>query len=256
MRDKMDINDFDIFGDNIEKADKSNISPPKIDAKKGFHTMSILEVETTIERIRRLSNRSVSCLITGKNLEKSNVEQFSWAIYLLEQALLSARELANEFENEGYDERKLIDYEQGSSTITIENNLVSIDLPLLVPKRKASQHTSYYCDKLDRMLKSETIPDCLKSEKVAIIFLHCYEKRHAEWAKRDHDNLEIKWIIDALNNHFFVDDGPFRTSLYNHTVVDSYDHTVVYIMPISDFPGFLLRVIPVWEEMKSKATKI
>lgn len=250
MKNKMDISNFDIFGDNREKADKFDIFPPKIDVQNGFHTMSILEVETTIERIKKLSKRAISCLITGKNLENNNIEQFSWAIYLLEQALLGARELANEFENEGYDDSNLIDYNQDLSAIKIENSLVSIDLPLLIPKRKASQHTTYYCEKLDRMLKGKVIPECLKSKKVAIIFLHCYEKRHAEWAKRDHDNLEIKWIIDALNNHFFVDDGPFRTSLYNHTTVDSHDHTVVYIMPILDFPDFLSRNIPIWDEVK------
>lgn len=243
----MDIKDFDIFGEDSENPYKSSVLPPEIVVKEQFRTMTVLEVESTIDKIKRLSNRAVSCLITGKNLEKNNVEQFSWALYLLEQALHHTRELANELENGDYLEQIPVDFPVESSKTTVEKDRISIDLPLLVPKRKPNQHTTYYSDKLEKMLKKVDIPHRLQTEKVAITLLHCYKNDHAKWAKRDHDNLDVKWLVDALNNYFFVDDGPFRTSLYHHTVADSRDHTVVYLVPILDFPAFISEKIPEWE---------
>jgi len=245
MRDKMDINNFNIFGE--ESSEETNISPPEIKQNHPF-TMTALEVESMLERVKRLSERAVSCLVSGRNLEKNNVEKFSWAMYLMEQAMIDIRKLANEFENEENSNYKGIDFNEYLATVDINKDIVSLDLPLLVPKRIASQHTNYYCNKLDDLLKDKKIPESLKNQKVAIVFLHCYEKSHAKWAKRDHDNLEIKWIIDALNNHFFIDDGPFRTSLYNHSTVDIRDHTVIYLMPIIEFPDFISEKIPIWEK--------
>ena len=243
------MRDFNIFGEDSKNPDKSRVLPP-IPTKKSYKTMSDAEIEDTIDKIKRLSNRAVVCLITGKNIEKNNVEQFSWALYLLEQALNHTRELANELVNEECHEIKQVDFPVESSKIAIKNSWISIDLPLLVPKRKANQHTTYYCDKLEELLKNIDIPPRLKTEKVAITFLHCYKNEHANWTKRDHDNLDVKWIIDALNNHFFIDDGPFRTSLYHHTATDFRDHTVLFLVPMVEFPSFISERIPEWENGK------
>ena len=94
------------------------------------------------------------------------------------------------------------------------------------------------------------IPTEYKEENIAIIFLHCYQKNHASWAKKDHDNIEIKWIIDALNNHFFIDDGPFRTSLYHHSTIDEVDHTCIYLVPFWNLIDFLKVHFPKWETKK------
>ena len=67
MRDKMDINNFNIFGE--ESSEETNISPPEIKQNHPF-TMTALEVESMLERVKRLSERAVSCLVSGRNLEK------------------------------------------------------------------------------------------------------------------------------------------------------------------------------------------
>lgn len=243
--------DFDIFGDSKE-AGEPGIFPPEIIIKSPSNCMSEREVENSLERVKTLSERAFTCLKAGRNLDSNNVEEFSWAIYLLEQALYHARTLANELEKETPGVRKPLEISEIHSIVTVEQDKISLDLPILVPKRLASQHTSYYSDTLERMLKNIKIPERLKSEKVAIILLHCYKNEHAKWAKRDHDNLEVKWLIDALNNHFFIDDGPFRTSLYHHSTIDLMDHTVVYLVPLEDFPVFLARKIPEWERLKAR----
>lgn len=61
------MRDFNIFGEDSKNPDKSRVLPP-IPTKKSYKTMSDAEIEDTIDKIKRLSNRAVACLITGKNI--------------------------------------------------------------------------------------------------------------------------------------------------------------------------------------------
>lgn len=252
----MENMDFDIFGDKTGGPSVNGGELPKIPPKASGSAMDELEAEGMITKIRGLCKRAISCVVTAKNLPSNNVEQFSWAIYLMEKALLYIRELANEYENEGTETRFENDMSEKDPQIVMNGNTVMLDFPILMPKRRPNLRTSYYTDRLDQALKGCDIPDCLKEQKVVIAFLHCYQKNHAAWAKRDHDNIDLKWIVDALNNHFFIDDGPFRTSLYNHSMIDEYDHTRIYLIPIEEFPRFLAENIPVWDHEKVRYQKL
>lgn len=245
------VEDFDVFGD--DGGGSNHEEPPEI-IIKDTGAMSYLEINAHVEKVENLCKRAVSCLKTAIRSEKESVDNVSWAAYLLEKSLICVRELGNEIipGKEVQDRRKHGDY---MIDIKIEEGYILMDFPVLMPKRNQNLKTCYYTDSVDRALKNIKIPTEYCEENVTIIFLHCYKYDHAKWAKKDHDNIEIKWIIDALNNHFFIDDGPFRTSLYNHSTIDTEDHTVIYLVPMSKIGEFLKTHIILWEKQKVRYQK-
>lgn len=238
---------FDIFGSKMEGTALDS-EPPEIIIAKDKCSSSGLEIDATIDKIKELSCRSVTCLRTAKNKGKSNVEEISWSIYLLEKALLHSRSVAYEL-CDG-DINTAISRDLCTVEIELFPDIIQIDMPILLPKRQVNLRTKYYDDAFKRALEDKIIPCRFCNEKVAMVFLHCYEETHALWSKRDHDNIDMKWIIDTLNNYFFIDDGPFQTSLYHHSTMDYRDHTLIYLVPIMELGDFLSQNIPNWESRK------
>lgn len=237
-------NSFDIFS-SYGKGFKSPVTT--FEPKESLYTMTKLQAEQSINDVDRYCKRAVSSLKTAHNTPYENVEYFSSAVYLLEQAIQTVRGLAAEYEHSvvPIQERPLpID---GAIKVWVKQKWIEIELPMLMPKRVPGLRTAYYTDSIRLALDGKNIPKKYQKEKIAISFLHCYKADHALWAKRDHDNLEVKWIIDALNDYFFIDDGPFRTSLFHQSVIDKRDKTLIYLVPQKGFTDFLAAMMPRWE---------
>jgi Holliday junction resolvase RusA-like endonuclease len=237
---------FDVFGDKTSVNNREHSEPPEITVRTN-QCMSGFETENIIETINGLCKRAVSCIKAAKIERVNNINNLSWAAYLLEKALISVRMLSNEFGHETEDTTFSNDLDNATIQVNIKENLIILDFPILFPKRKPNLKTQYYPDVLKKAIGDTEIPSRFRHEHITIVFLHCYEKSHATWAKKDHDNIDLKWIIDAMNDHFFIDDGPFRTSLFNHSCVDIRDHTLIYLVPTCDIGSFLIDRINKWE---------
>lgn len=202
-----------------------------------------------INEVSRYSERSVKCLKAAQK-EENNIESLSWAAYLLEKSIENVRKIASFISSGDEETVKSKSKNPFRISVDIAESYICFEMPLLMPKRKANLKTDYYNAELDHALHNISLPEQYLNSNVAIIFLHCYNREHAKWLKKDHDNIDVKWFVDALNNHFFIDDGPFRTSLYHHSTVDKTDHTYVYLVPIEQLPEFLKSNIPAWEMQK------
>jgi len=235
--------DFDIFSD--DNTSKDNVTPPKI-IRKEESGMTSLEIDAAIDTINGLCKRAVSSLKTAKNNHFNNLEDSSWGIYLLEKALLSARTVVNEIVCSTDNIIASKSLEHSTISVEVSESFIKLLFPILLNKRKQNLRTEYYPSSVESVLKNITIPDKFKTKHISIIFLHCYEIGHSVWAKRDHDNIDLKWVVDTLNNHFFIDDGPFRTNLLNFSTIDDEDKTIIYLVPTTILPAFLEEHLPIW----------
>ena len=73
-------------------------------------------------------------------------------------------------------------------------------------------------------------------EKVTVAIIHTYVEGET---LIDHDNYEVKPILDAIASLFFVDDTPARMSLHIDYAIGEQSKTDIYIVPARKFVDFL-----------------
>lgn len=76
-------------------------------------------------------------------------------------------------------------------------------------------------------------PDCV------LVYRHVYDRDRPERQYRDHDNIELNVVTDAVALFVMVDDGPMRCQHYYTSAASSKERTEVYVIPRMDFPTFL-----------------
>jgi len=122
------------------------------------------------------------------------------------------------------------------------NGIVEIILPCLIPKRK-SKPTEFLSEPFyaamsqfisSRQLPFERFEDCV------ICITHVYDKSLFNKRRiRDHDNLEIKGIIDVINLFMLIDDSGNRCDIYNSSEVADSDTTRISVMKKDMFPEWI-----------------
>ena len=76
-------------------------------------------------------------------------------------------------------------------------------------------------------------------DKCVIIFNHIYDKNRPERMYRDHDNIEINTVTDAISTYVLNDDNPCICSVYQFSVCSEVESTQVYVVPKTEFIKFL-----------------
>ena len=67
-----------------------------------------------------------------------------------------------------------------------------------------------------------------------------YDKNNKNIPRGDHDNKEVKQVIDAIAPFVVRDDSDNYLSLCQISSEGDYNHTKVYVMPEKDFAEFFL----------------
>ncbi len=80
-----------------------------------------------------------------------------------------------------------------------------------------------------------------------LIFRHVYDRKRPERRKRDHDNIEVNTVADAIALFVLTDDGPAVCSHYYCSGAGDEDCTEVFVVPRWDFP--------LWLEQEQKVMK-
>ena len=65
---------------------------------------------------------------------------------------------------------------------------------------------------------------------------HRYDKSRPEREYRDHDNIEMNAIIDALALYTLYDDAPLRCEHHYCSLTDDRDATTILLVPQPEFP--------------------
>ena len=74
-----------------------------------------------------------------------------------------------------------------------------------------------------------------KFGKCTVIFRHVYNRDNPKRAWRDHDNIEIKTVIDAIALFVMEDDSPHVCQHFYCSAEGDCDKTEVYVVPQEEF---------------------
>ena len=209
--------------------------------------------KTLVDEIITFIERTSSILKVDTHKGFYEMDDLSWSASLLEKALFNIRLLSYAIKDNHSDSHNPITDKLSISPISVEKseNFIKFDFPILMRKRKPGTKTAYYDLSLKEAMEGITIPSEYTSQNVTMVFLHCYRKNHVNMVRKDHDNIDLKWVIDALNNYFFIDDGPLRTCLFQNSIIDDSDHTIIYLVPTRHLGEFLSEKIPEWEKKRN-----
>ncbi|BDF35839.1 hypothetical protein CE91St62_39010 [Lachnospiraceae bacterium] len=124
--------------------------------------------------------------------------------------------------------------------ITSEENILTIRLPGLLPKRKAHVNTSFINEPLHYALKEYLEHNALPLfENCVVCFIQIYDERLPLRRIRDYDNLEFKQILDTISPFVLQDDNGLFCDSYHTTKLESADYTSIHIMDKAMFPKWL-----------------
>ena len=115
----------------------------------------------------------------------------------------------------------------------------SVRVPVLLPKKNSLTvdfiRTPLYMAM--REFFGRTSP--VRYKDCVLVFRHVYDRSRPERKKRDHDNIEIKAVSDAVALYVMPDDGPSVCSHYYCSAEGASERTEVYVVPKNDFPKWL-----------------
>jgi len=113
-----------------------------------------------------------------------------------------------------------------------------IYIPALLPK-KSSGSAGFIREALyialSRFFRNKDpvrYPDC------TLVVRHVYHRERPERGFRDHDNIEINSVVDAIALYVLFDDAPLRCSHYYCSAPGDSDRTEVFVVPRPDFPAW------------------
>lgn len=91
-----------------------------------------------------------------------------------------------------------------------EEGWFCLRMPILLPRKEKSSRSylrGFLYPALDRFAYGKTR---IKYRNCVLIFRHVYDRNRPEREYRDHDNIELNTVVDAIAMFFLVDDTPFE----------------------------------------------
>ena len=112
-------------------------------------------------------------------------------------------------------------------------------MPILLPRKEKSSR-SYLRGFLYPALERFTYEKPkIRYRNCVLIFRHVYDRNRPEREYRDHDNIELNTVVDAVAMFFLVDDTPLECRHYYCSAAGDEERTEVYIVPRVDFESWL-----------------
>ncbi len=126
--------------------------------------------------------------------------------------------------------------------IAYKNEILTIKLPALLPKRKQWASSEFLLDPLyfalDNFIRQNDLP---KYEECVVCFAHVYNQQLATGRIRDYDNLEIKQFLDCIATFVLADDTSLLCDTYSSIEFADNDYTVIYVMAKNRFGAWLAK---------------
>ena len=122
-----------------------------------------------------------------------------------------------------------------------EERWFSIRIPMLLPKKEKAKR-EYLNGLIYPVLHKYFVSDNFLVPRFGacvIIYRHVYSYDRPARMYRDHDNIEVNQITDALAMYVMRDDGPTLCSHYHCMARAPENRTEVYVIPKEDFVKWL-----------------
>ena len=222
----------------------------KFDFKKTELEEGIAELERDLEKsesqdpikteyIRKLLGymKKMSTLMVPEATQEQRAE----LEYLSECSACVSREMASVLTKIPVKEVMIKSAETMGITVEKKNGILVVNLPMILPT-KAKTKAGYLFDPIFYAMQnaSEQEPFLLK-EKAMMCIEFIYDRSNKNIPRGDHDNKEVKQVIDAIANFVVPDDSDDYLSICQISTEGDYNHTKVYVMPEKDFGDFFLK---------------
>lgn len=135
---------------------------------------------------------------------------------------------------------KIIIEENNVEVGYLDNGWFKMKIPSLLPKKEKG-NASYIRATVNMALQNYFKKNERKkfNEDCVFIVKHNYSEQRSDREYRDHDNIELNVIIDAIALYVLIDDSPMKCRHYYCSAVDKEDNTEIYIIPNKDFIEWL-----------------
>ena len=120
-----------------------------------------------------------------------------------------------------------------------EEGWFCLRMPILLPRKEKSSRSylrGFLYPALERFAYGKPR---IRYRNCVLIFRHVYDRNRPEREYRDHDNIELNTVVDAIAMFFLVDDTPLECCHYYCSTAGDDERTEVYIVPRADFEGWL-----------------
>ncbi len=126
-------------------------------------------------------------------------------------------------------------------TVQKTNGVLEVTLPMILPK-KTKTKTDYLFDPIFHAMEEFSKTESLfMKEKAMMCIEFIYDKNNKTIPRGDHDNKEVKQVIDAIAPFVVRDDRDDYLSLCQISSEGDFNHTKVYVMPEKRFAEFFLK---------------
>lgn len=120
-----------------------------------------------------------------------------------------------------------------------DQDWLKIEMPILLPRKEKSSR-SYIRGFLYPALEQFAFArEKIRYRNCVLIFRHVYDRSRPEREYRDHDNIELNTVVDAVAMFFLVDDTPLECRHYYCSDAGDVERTEVYIVPRAEFQYWL-----------------
>ena len=120
-----------------------------------------------------------------------------------------------------------------------EQGWFCLRMPMLLPRKEKSSR-SYLRGFLYPALEEFTAGlEPIRYPNCVMIFRHVYDHRRPEREYRDHDNIELNAVVDALAMFLLPDDSPMRCRHYYCSAAGIIERTEVYLVPRGEYQAWL-----------------
>lgn len=124
--------------------------------------------------------------------------------------------------------------------VSFEDDILSVTLPGLFPKRRIRSSTAFLHDPLHYALKEFfTDHEVAPFKECVICFCLVYDRELPQRRIKDYDNMELKLILDVISSYTLFDDSGLYCDDHHTTELGETDQTIIYIMEKDKFPDWL-----------------
>ena len=198
-------------------------------------------LEKTIRQTEKLLKRlkAVHTDYEDKRMEDTMEKAVSAAKQAEEVALLTRALPAHT----GHPKSKELTRDSIAEAIPIEIGFTDqgwfcLRMPILLPRKEKSSR-NYIRGFLYPELEQFAAGRRIRYRNCVLIFCHVYDRNRPEREYRDHDNIELNTVVDAIAMFFLVDDTPLECRHYYCSAAGSTERTEVYIVPRRGFEDWL-----------------
>ena len=206
--------------------------------QKSYFQMTL---EKTIQQTEKLLKllKSVHTDYEDKRMENTMEKAVSAAKQAEEVALLTRALPAHT----GHPKSKELTRDSIAEAIPIEIGFTDhgwfcLRMPILLPRKEKSSR-NYIRGFLYPELEQFAAGRRIRYRNCVLIFRHVYDRNRPEREYRDHDNIELNTVVDAIAMFFLVDDTPLECRHYYCSAAGSRERTEVYIVPRNEFEDWL-----------------